>query len=406
MEIQEVKVLFLMLRNKEILRLKVIILKPKWKKFGLSSFVYIMLLVLGIGCKVPYYPPVKVEQTHYLVVEGYLNGSAPTVIRLTHARPVSQYDSARTIPELNAKVYIEDNHQNNFPVRETGNGVYTINTVPFDTAFKYRLHFFTSTGREYASDFVPFKLSPPIDSIDWSLKPTGIEIYANTHDDQNKTRYYRWTYAETWEFHAPQYSEFFFDGNKVVERTDSNQVHVCWDSTYPADIVLGSSLQLPQDLIYHNAVVLIPNHSVKLSVLYSIFITQYPLDSSGYAFWQAMQKNTEKIGSIFDPQPTQIIGNVHCITDTAEYVIGYISAGTWQQKRSFISNFSLPRTWNLPYGCMPVEIPPDKASLVFWTEANYFLGNRNLDGTYAGYCYDCANCSVRGASTKKPSFWP
>jgi hypothetical protein len=378
----------------------------KNKNFVTKTLVYITVLFLTMGCKVPYYPPVKVEQTHYLVVEGYLNGYAPTVIKLTHARPVSQYDSARAIPELHAKVYIEDDRHNSFLLSESGNGVYTINTFPFDTAFKYRLHFFTSSGREYASDYVPFKLSPPIDSVNWSLKPTGVEIYANTHDNHSKTGYYRWTYAETWEFHSPNVSQFVFTGDTVLERTDSDQVHFCWDSTHPADIVLGTSEQLPEDLIYESPIVLIPNHSVKLSLLYSIFVTQYPLDSSAYIFWQAMKKNTEKTGSIFDPQPTRIVGNVHCLTDTNEYVIGYISAGTLQHDRIFISNPSLPQSWNLPYDCTPVRIPPDKGSLTFWTESNYFLGHQYIDGSYAGYYYDCANCSVRGASTKKPSFWP
>ena len=64
------------------------------------------------------------------------------------------------------------------------------------------MHITTKNGKEYASDYSVVRTTPEIDSISWLRDNGGVRIYINTHDDQNKTKYYRWSYSETWEFHA------------------------------------------------------------------------------------------------------------------------------------------------------------------------------------------------------------
>ena len=55
---------------------------------------------------------------------------------------------------------------------------------------------------------------PPIDSIyyekmnlqenaDGDPLREGCKIYLNTHDPENKSKFYRWEYTETWEFQLP-----------------------------------------------------------------------------------------------------------------------------------------------------------------------------------------------------------
>jgi hypothetical protein len=80
----------------------------------------------------------------------------------------------------------------------------------------------------------------------------------------------------------------------------------------------------------------------QLSVLYSIFVRQYALTEDGYNFLSLMQSNTESLGTIFDPQPSQLKGNIQCLTNPNEPVVGYVSAGTVQQQRIFISRNQLP----------------------------------------------------------------
>lgn len=339
-------------------------------------------------------------------MEGYLNASEPTVIKLSHTRSISKNDTASRLPELNAKVIVEDDRQNSYLLKETGNGIYTIDANFYNPDFKYRLHILTSSGKEYQSDFVPFKSSPPISNIDWNFKDNAVQLYANTEDPQNSTHFYRWNYEETWEYHTPYVSFWKFNkaDNSLSPRTD--QVHICWVSEKNTNILLGSSLKLQKDIIYHSPIVYFPEHDQRLNVLYSVLVTQFALDTSAYNYWTAMKSNTEDVGSIFDPQPNQTKGNIHCLTDPTEPVIGYIGAGSTTKFRAFIDNSSLPSTWNVRPDCESMFLTSDEQLLHFligWVPL--YTGYENgVPGYYAAY-KECGDCTYKGTNIK-PAFWP
>ncbi|MGN6195170.1 MAG: DUF4249 domain-containing protein [Ginsengibacter sp.] len=358
-------------------------------------------------CKSPYFPPIPPKQTNYLVVEGYITSDSPTVIKLSRTHVVSQYDTAHIIPEINATVVVGDDQGNSYPLREDTAGVYVMDPVFLPASFKYRLHIFTSNHKEYQSAFVPFETSPPITGTDWSLKYDGVQMYVSTKDESNESHYYRWVYRETWEYHTPYTSGFEYDpvSNQVFPRI--HPAHICWVTGNSSTIVLGSSAAR-KDNILHNNLVFFPEHDERLSVLYSTLITQYQLDSAAYNFWKTMQNNTENIGTLFDAQPHELTGNIRCLTDTAEKVIGYIGAGNTSEYRGFIDNRSLPPTWNRPTDCTIMWIPDVPDTVAFYLSVGYiplyevYMNNlKGYDVTYK----ECGDCTFKG-TTVKPAFWP
>ncbi|MGN6248787.1 MAG: DUF4249 domain-containing protein, partial [Ginsengibacter sp.] len=368
------------------------------KNFIPKLLFLLAVVLLDFGCKIPYYPPVNGSQANYLTVEGFIRSDSETVVMLSYTRTISRWDSASRIFESGASVMVEDDHGDFYKLKEKIPGVYTLDPVSFDSTFRYRLHFFTRDGKEYASDFVPFKVAPPIDSIDWGEKLGGVEIYVSTHDPQNKSRYYRYKYMESWEFHSRYVSQYIYDSGVIRERLPEEQVHVCWKSDTLKNINIGTTENETDDVLYHQPLIFIPDHDIKFSVLYSVYVSQYAMDSSAYIFWQRIKKNTEKSGSVFDAQPVRLTGNVHCISDTSEKVIGFIGAGSVTHKRIFIQNNLFPG-WNLPNDCFPILI--GQGNVVEATSVGYYIGSRVGPGQYLGYYLDCANCAVRG-STQKP----
>ena len=151
-------------------------------------------------------------------------------------------------------------------------------------------------------------------------------------------------------------------------------------------------------------------HSRKLSVLYSILVKQYALDVNGYNFWVAMKSNTEQVGSIFDPQPNQTNGNIHCTTDTSEKVVGYIGAGNTVEKRVFIHNNLMPAGWNFPEDCLLITVPANSDSLIYYFRDGGFspIGEtRSQTGEirYMSSFVQCVECTLNGTNIK-PAFWP
>jgi hypothetical protein len=360
------------------------------------------------NCKVPYDPPLKPGQIHSLVVEGFIDGSDTVNIKLSRTRMVSAGDTADALPELNATVLIEDDQNSQYPLFSTGGGNYGSNGIlNLDPSKKYRLRIQTAGGKEYASDFVPYKPVPEIDNIGWKFKDDGVMVYVNTHDPGEATKYYRWEYQETWEFHSTYNTGLVYIPaiNLVVDRTD--QVFICWRSNNFSTILLGSTAKLTHDVIEQAPIIFIPEHSQKLSVLYSILVRQIPLDINAYNYWVAMRNNTEKVGSIFDPQPNHTVGNIHCITNPSEIVVGYISAGSTTKKRFFIKNSELTSNWNISQACETRDVTED--STAYYFTAGYAPLSESLTPTgaklYNASYIECIDCTLFGSNVK-PDFWP
>jgi hypothetical protein len=380
----------------------------------------ILFLLLAVAallwrCKQTYTSPYASPATGYLVVEGYITGNGPTKFTLSHTIPLPG-DSA--IPAENgAQVQVEGNDNSVYPLPAQGNGVYSLDTLSLNTTAQYRLRITTGNGEKYLSDFVPFKPTPVIDSISWVNNSNGVNIYANTHDATNTTRYYQWQYDETWEYHSSEQSDFVYQPNtnpvSVIPRTSADLVWRCWHSRSSTAILLGSSAKLMQDVIYQRPLENIPPASEQLGVLYSIIVRQYALTENGYNFLTLMQKNTESLGSIFDVQPSQVVGNIHCLSNPAEPVIGYISAGTVQQQRIFISSARVPG-WGYEFFCPNSKdklVPNNTDSFqLYFGEAGYIPTEPVYQAdTVFGYDAQtgiCVDCTLRGGTTQAPSFWP
>lgn len=382
------------------------------KRFLNISLIFLVGLITTVfikSCKEPYDPAVKYSGAHYLVVEGYINSNGvPTNIKLSRTRSISKGDTASYINETGAQVIIEDDQNNSYPLYEIGGGNYGA-SYNLDSSNRYRLRITTADNKQYLSDFVACKESPPIDNLGWKLNGDGVQVFVNTHDPSNRTNFYRWDYTETWEFHSEYNSDVQYNPDTTVTPRLS-QVYICYQTHEANNILLGSSEKLNEHVIHEAPLTLIPDHDRRLSVLYSTLVTQYALDSNAYNYWNAMKGNTENVGSIFGTQPNQGTGNIHCLSDTTEPVIGYIGVGSTQQARFFISNASMPADWNQNGNCDYIEVPKIKDSIyLFFGEQGFVPIKEHLNGIIVlGYYASegpCVDCTLNG-TTEKPSFWP
>ena len=384
------------------------------KKITQNLICFLLLALTLSNCKVPYDPPLKATDINSLVVEGFIDGAAPVVFKIGRTRALTVGDTATRKYELNAIVSIEDDHQNRYPLIESGSGIYiSSGLLNLNLSSQYRLHIFTADHREYLSDLVPFKQSPPIDTVSWKIKDEGVQISLNTRDVNNATRYYRWEYSETWEFHSRYRSSWKAiitrnpDYVSVVTRPEN--VYTCWQTHNSTNILLGSSAKLSNDVINEMPIKYVEPHDKRISVKYSIWVKQYALDIKGYNYLEAIRNNTEGVGSIFDPQPNQTAGNIHCISDPAEKVIGYVSAGNSVEKRIFIKNNELPTSWNIYPDCPTYDVPNNQDSLMAYFDGGWEpLFIKQITATQIAYTSsyaECVNCTLTGTNVK-PSFWP
>jgi len=376
-----------------------------WKIFGLMTSTCILLC----NCVQQYVSPHKSPATGYLVVDGYILGNGATQYSLSRTIPLPG-DSA--IPVVTgATMEVEGNDQSIYPLTEQGNGVYSVDTLPLSTAVQYRLRITCPNGETYLSDYVRYKPTPPIDSVTWFQNSDGVNIFLTAHDPGNSTRYYQWNYLQTYEYNSAEESYYYYDpaSDSIIARSPSQQIYTCWRNIPQNTIAVGTSSQLAQDVIYKHPLLTLAPPSPLLAIEYSINVSQYSLTDSGYAFLSLMQQNTEALGSIFDAQPTQITGNIHSLSNPAEPVIGFVSAGTVQQMRIFIRR-SQVLDWVWDFVCPTADslIPNDPGMF-----PAYFAGmqytNPSPSGVLEGWFINqagCVDCRAQGGTTTKPSYWP
>lgn len=383
----------------------------------------VICIVCFTGCIKPYSPQLNNPPTGYLVVEGNINtGMGPSTVILS--RSVALTDTASEVFEQGATVILEGSDGTTYASAAGANGTYTFGALPLDTTKTYRLDIHTSGGVEYQSDYVHVIPNPPIDSISLVGKGTeGVYVNVNTHNPADNTRYYQWSYDETWEYNSAEYSSLEFDPvtDTVVVRPPQDQIFTCWQTDSSTTILVYTSTKLSHDVVSEFPLTFIPEGDQRLSVEYSINVHQYSLSADCYNYLLLMQSNTENLGSIFDPLPTNLKGNIHCVSDPSQTVVGFVNVSSEQTLRIFAQR---PPYWPYVYTCEQpdVVIPSEPKALYNW----FFTGimpdppimynpppsgihiptmdNPNGAG-WVGNLIECVDCRQQGGTTTQPWFW-
>jgi hypothetical protein len=355
------------------------------------------------------------------VVDGFINGNGVTRIKLS--RTVSLATTAAPPAERGARLFIVDDAGQRYALTEKTSGNYQSDSLLLSPARTYQLRITTAASAiAYASDMVPLKVTPPIDALGWTLDGSQIQTQLSTHDATGQSRYYRWNFIETWEFHPlyQSYLEYNTRQGIIVYRT--TPIYTCWRTERASTIKQGSSVQLSQDALTNVPIVSISNRAERIKIRYSLLVSQVAETAEEFAYYDLLRKNTEAVGTVNDPLPVQLTGNVHRVDNPQEPVLGFVGAHTVQQRRLFIdrSELNLPTSWlfDTPYAncVLNEERLPDEnkpPTLIPFTQLYNNPGSIPIDyitdaaGNKVGYyggTRECVDCRTRGTTTK-PSFW-
>jgi hypothetical protein len=381
-----------------------------------KSVKYLLLLLLPalyFSCVQKYDPPAIQAANAYLVVDGFINANSNEATTIVLSRSRNLDDTVSNIPELNAQVFIVSNTGSSFPcadVDRTGN--YTSAPLSLSSTGQYQLKIITSDHHQYLSDLVPVKISAPIDSLTWT-QDSSLTIFLTTHDPSNSTRYYKWDFVETWEHYSPVQTFWVLNGNMILFADTTNQIDSCWTTAPSTNIVSGTSQALSQDVISNQPLTTILQNDIRLKARYSILARQIPLTAAAYTYWQLIEKSSQGLGTLFDLQPSQLVGNIHSISNPDEPVIGYVTAAGPQEQRIFIDHSQLPNAWSTLVDhneCQTMLIAANPSNPYIYNYPDptylpwYFTGNSPHLGLYVTKS-ECIDCREYGGVTTRPSFW-
>lgn len=371
------------------------------RKLGILVFI----LISCYSCKEVYEIPTTISNSNLLVVEGVLNVNGLSNIILS--RTINVADTTSLSPETGATVIVENENNVSFNLTETNNGVYQI-FLNNNQSRQFRLKISTSSGVQYQSAYTKVNISPSFD-LSFNLEDNGVEVNIDSEGDDAAVRNYRYEFEETWEIETLK-SDFKYvitnpaNGDGVVVRRVLPQdfiPFICYPSKKSTEIILENTKNLSANSIRSKRIVFLESNSVKLQKRYSILVKQYTLNDDAFVFWSKLKKNTEQLGTIFSPLPSEIQGNMVCLSNPNEPVIGFFEANGYTQKRIFINPTDVPNLTSSNNTCKTISIPEPGTFIAYYYGGGTYIPTQSES---VGALATCVDCRLTGTD-QKPPFW-
>lgn len=317
---------------------------------------YLPLFLVLVSCVHEVDVPIRTVPPQ-LVVEGWITtDSTPYTVKLSYAGPftntyeVSQDTSRYFITD--ARVTIMDDLGDSTPCIWAGSGNY----ISADSNFigtigrTYVLKIYLSNGKTYVSKPETIYLVAPIDSLTaiydstWitDVRPNQYIVSVNSHDPTTGRHYYRWT--------ASGYIARKSWGGSCIETPPNISCYdpfgcYCW--AYCEQYVEQNQINIVSDQYIGGNEIIRPSYYIPVYWFGKDYVqvNQYSISEDVYQFWEAYQDQIDRTGSILDPLPSPVTGNVYNPRDSTDFALGIFAASAATSQRLVIVTFNLQQYW-------------------------------------------------------------
>lgn len=229
----------------------------------------------------------------------------------------------------------------------------------------------------------------------------GVNIFVSSKGEGNDSRYVGWSFDEDWKFKVPVVS------NRYATK------QICWSKETSTGIMIGTSEANVVNAFDDLKVYTVSTDEPKLSIRYSSNIFQYSLTRDSYKYLEHVQNVNANNGSLFDPVPASVNGNIYCSSDEDVPVIGNFQISSVTSKRIFIDRLDLPKDMYIEPGgddCKSLKAPIEdrrmQDSIV--RQGFIIMDTATIEHiTYIRYAKakGCFDCTASGAKNFGPEWW-
>ena len=394
------------------------------KKIYIPVLALVFLAMMSVSCIYPFTPESE-DGSGALVIEGDILIGKETVISVSRTAPISDPDGYKAPPA--GKVWVENDAGAVFNGVEDPKtpGRYTVDTRSADTSPNYCLHFLDSeSGKEYVSAWERVCSAPVIDSLSYNLDYDRSKLNIALSMHALKESYFKWSYVEDWEYHSLYYSQIKFipiydyvhgirtivDG-RIEKRDYYDNIYACYKHGESTQIMTFSTENQTDDRFVDLEFLPIPRDDFRISYLYKITVDLEPLTKDAYLYWENIKGNSEYNGNLFAPNPSELVGNIRCLQEPDEMVMGYVNVAQIARKDLVVSHLKA----NFYMSSEPVSetasVLLDKSQYVTYfvkeeyLPYNYYMFPGNVNETYWAPAR-CVDCKLLGGTYERPEGWP
>jgi hypothetical protein len=275
-------------------------------------------------------------------------------------------------------------------VRDDAQGVYTFEEDA-ESPGKYKAVMKGEVGRSYLVEIrlsdgteiisAPEKILPKVyqDSLSFDVTSEGeinssgnfvtieyVNVKLSTSIDENDRPFLRWRASGVYEFQEKYPMAFNPLKCYIDDNIDINNIQI-----FDGSLLNGVNL-------YDQEIVSTPLNR-RFNVLYATTVVQYRISEREYDYWANVNDLINIDGTLFDPPPATIRGNLINITNPNNTIQGYFSVVSQSTQRLFIDV----------------------------TSQGFFAESECTFQTFRQNPPECADCTlIQNSSLLKPDYWP
>ena len=347
------------------------------KRFLPKTWVSLLLCLL-YSCIEPYETDIA-EGPQYLTIDGFISSEpGPHEIRLTRGDTYGSIFQGLIRPEREATVIIRDDLGNvTFLPENLDNRGHYLTDANFQAEIgrAYTLQIQLNNGKVYTSFPEKVVPAPPIKNVlyrsviipvEGELNPdSGVQMLVEIEDPAEENNFYFFRNSES-TYVLETRPDLYTTGPPNRTPAPKDCCFICFRSEVAGnqsifiasdDNFNGLSTQIP--------VAFIPDNGLRFVNTYRMDLSQLSISQEAYRFLRLVKQQSEISGSVFDPPPANIRGNMISLEDPDEVILGYFIAAGETRKRVYINGAQLDfRQANaiIPDDCREVEdatiIPP------------------------------------------------
>jgi Domain of unknown function (DUF4249) len=313
-----------------------------------------------------------------LVVDGLIADSLQVyTIKVNYSAIIGVGTDDLKTPVTGASVQVLDNEGGVFDFEETSPGTYT-KLMQGDMGKAYHVEVKTADGKTILSrptvlKKAPKLLTPTFKVIEEvTISQTGRNIYNNKLTMEMNTDISGMAERPFLRWRATGEFEFGEDYPGIIDRK------ICYikNNIDFNNIKIFDTHELAGNLLT-NEPFLTTKYDYRFFYTYCFHSFQYAISEDEYNYWQSVRSIVNIDGSLFDPPPGTVTGNLYNPDNADDQVLGYFSVAGVSYNREFVTSTELGVATQPRCGPWPPNQPDE--------------------------CFDCLRLPL--SSTTRPSYW-
>ena len=336
-----------------------------------------------------------------LVVDGLITDKpGPYQVKLFYSNRLSTTNLNPYEPVINAAVFIVDDFNNSFALSEIEPGTYQTspNELKGEVGRSYYVKIQTPDGGEYQSSPQELVSAGEIKSVYFQFEKDGLpgnqsgtfidalKVFIDAKGEKGKQNLFRWRWTTV--FKAKSYPElktkstpggeiptpepcsgFIYQNRRLIQVGECTCC-ICWSYNYSSGVKVSQNDFVTDNEFNNQDLGKIPVTSMNFYDRYYIEAEQLSLSDEAYDFWSLVEKQQAGSTDLFQPNAIKIKGNISCLSNPEEEVLGFFGVSGSSTRSMFIDEaeipYEIPDIDSVRYSCKSYFFNSTTDKPLFW----------------------------------------